>query len=283
MIIFSTRSAYHMVCKMRLSKANYKIEEFSDREIFIKIEEDVKEKEVWVIASTEPPAENIFELFLLLDALMHAGAKKINLFFLYFGYARQAIAPMGEARSAEHIFDVLKKFPLNKIFIVHAHASDILKKFMNFTNVIDYDFFCEIVKNYDAIAAPDKGAAGFAQQVANECKKEIVFLHKTRPEHDIVKIESVSGNVESKKILLIDDMISTGRTLIQACQKLKEFGAIEVSAAATHGVFAIGSYEMLENGLLKNIYVTNTLDRISQGKIKVTDISKFIENIISQS
>ncbi len=283
MIIFSTKSANHITDKINLPKPDYRIEQFSDGELFIKINENVKGKDVWVIASTEPPAENLLELFFLLDTLTYLGTKKINLLFLYFGYARQAIAQHDESHSAQFICNILKNFKLNKTIIVHAHAFDVLQKFMKVTNVIDFDFFCQVAKNYDAVAAPDKGAVEFAQKVANECHKEIIFLHKIRPEKDVAKIESIEGNVAGKKILLIDDMISTGRTLIEACNELKRLGALDVSAAATHGVFASGSYERLEDSTLKNIYVTNTLNRKSQGKIKIVDISKFIENVISHN
>ncbi len=283
MIIFFNNATRDLVQKITLHKAHFIIKQFSDGEIYVKIEDDVAHKEVYVVASTGAPAKNLVELFFLLDALMRAGAQKINLFFTYFGYARQAVALPGEASSAQLICTILKKFPLHKIYSMHIHSADLMKTFLTFTNVIDINFFCNLAKNYDTIAAPDKGAAEFAQNVANACAKEIVFLHKMRPEHEKVRIESVDGIVSGKKILLVDDIISTGRTLIEAGTMLKKLGALEVSAAATHGVFSEGSYERLEESCLKKIYVTNTLKNFSKGKVDVIDISSFIERTITNN
>ena len=284
MNIFFTHSTQHLIKKMNITPASFVSKQFSDGELYVKIEQTLDaSSEVWVMASTIPPAENSLELFLLLDALVNAGAQKINIFFTYFGYARQTFALPGEARSAQLFCDILKKFPLGKVYIMHAHAAEILKDFLKFTNVIDMDFFCTNAKNYDVIVAPDQGAAEFAHHVAQICNKEIVVLQKKRYKHDEVIIESVNGNVKDKKLFLVDDMISTGRTLIKACHALKKLGALEVSAAATHGIFSGTAYQNLQESPLKNIYVTNTLPNNNQGKIEVTDISDYIKSIIVTS
>src|SRR5579872_6301511 len=122
MIIFSNRAAAHLVNKVQLPKADCTIKQFSEGEIYLKINQDIKKQDIWVIACTQPPAENLLELFLLLDTLMDAGAHKINLFFPYFVYARQAKSVAQEAQSAKYICNTLKQFPLDKIVMIHAHA-----------------------------------------------------------------------------------------------------------------------------------------------------------------
>lgn len=281
MIVFFTRSVTHLIEKMKVPKARIIIKQFSDGELYIKIDETVQHKEVWVIAATNPPAENLLELFFLLDALVREGVQKINLFFSYFGYARQVIAAPGEACSAQLICDLLKKFPLGQVYVLHIHAADIVKTFLTMTNIIPMDFFCSLAKNYDIVAAPDRGAFDFAQRVAQQSGKHAVFLKKIRHEHEKVRIESVDGTVVGKKIILVDDMISTGNTLIESCKALENLGALEVSAAATHGIFSAGAVERLQESLLKKIYVTNSLPVRSQGKIEVHDISKLIESVIT--
>jgi len=180
MIVFFTRSTEHLAQKINVTKGKYLLKKFSDGELFVKLEQDVKDKDVFVVASTQTPAENIMELFFLLNALVRSGVKKINLFFTYFGYARQFIALPGEACNAQLICNILKKFPLEKIIIMHVHAADIMENFLNFENQIDFNFFCNVAKNYDVIAAPDKGAYDFAQKVAQECGKKNYLFKKNK-------------------------------------------------------------------------------------------------------
>lgn len=256
------------------------IKQFSDGEVYVKIESDIKDKRIWVIASTQSPAENLIELIFLLDALARLGASNINIFFPYFSYARQAIAQTGEAASAQRICTILKQFPIGTVKMLHVHAPDRMQSFLNFENVIDIDFFCHAAREYDCIAAPDKGAADFAQKIAYKCEKEAVFLQKIRPDHEYVKIESITGTVAGKKILLVDDIISTGRTMIEAAQALKNAGALEVACAATHGIFTNGAAERFEQSVIKKIYVTNSLKDFQPDSIKTYNVSRFIEAII---
>lgn len=280
MIIVATRSAKQLVDNMHIPQANYIIKQFSDGEIYVKINQDVQAQEVWVVAATQPPAEHVLELFFLLDALTRAGAKKINIFFTYFGYARQAVALSGEACSAQFICDVLQKFSLGRVYIMHAHAADILHTFLPFNNAIDISFFCSVAQQYDIIAAPDKGAVAFAKEVAQRCNKEIIFFHKMRPEHERVTIKSVDGIATGKSVLLVDDIISTGSTMIEAAQALKKLGATHVAAAATHGIFSPGAFERLAASTLEKMYVTNTIMHAPHEKIEVVDVSAFVESII---
>lgn len=284
MTIYYTRSTEYFAPHIAIPQAPCTIKTFSDGELYVKIEQAIQPTEdIWILTSTEPPATNLLELFFLLDALTHKGAQRIHLFFSYFGYARQAVAQPGEAHSTELISKIVRTFPVYKTYILHAHAATKLADYLPFTNVIDNNFFCSIAKNYDVIAAPDAGAAPFATAIATACHKEVVFLQKIRPEHDQVRIESVDGAVAGKRVLLVDDIISTGRTLIQAAHALKELGATEISAAATHGIFAPGSVERLAESPLTTVYVTNTPQRSSTKKIQVYDVSSFIESTILAS
>ncbi len=275
MITIYTRSAAHLAPAIQLSRAPYAVTQFSDGELHIEIEPDIARHEIWIITSTQAPAENILELFFLLDALTKAGAQKINILFTYFAYARQA-------SSAEFICNVLKKFSLNKIIIVHAHASQQLHAALNFTDALAMDFFCNVAQGYDIVAAPDQGAAEFAKKVAHISNKDIILLHKSRPEHDQVKIESIDGIVKNKRVLLIDDIISTGRTLDEAARALKNLGAQEIGAAATHGIFSPGAHERLTASDIKKIYVTNSLDQAHDSVEQIYNIGPLIQKIIQK-
>lgn len=280
MIVFSTRTTRHIAKKLAMPLGACTITEFSDGELFVRIDQDVQDQDVWVLAGTQTPAENMFELFFLLDALQRSGAR-INLFVTYFSYARQIIADQGEALNAQVICNILKQFTVIKICVIHPHSL-LLHNFLSFTSVYDRDFFCELAESYDAIAAPDQGAVLLAQDIAQKTGKSLIVLKKNRPEHDKVEISSLEGNVNRLKILIVDDMISTGNTLVQAAKSLLKEGAISVAAAATHGVFSPGARDFLESSPLEKIFITNTIDQLSLGKIMVSDITPRIKKIMLQ-
>lgn len=220
MTLFSTTSAYHLAQHIPMQKGDCVIKRFSDGELYVQIKQNVAGKQVWVIAATNPPADNLLELFFLLDALRRGGAS-ISLLITYLSYARQVVAAPGEAHSAQLICSVLNSFKLSQVLIMHPH-SELLHKYLTFKAVYDLEFFCDQAKEYDAIAAPDAGAFAFAKEIANICNKDLIALTKTRPEHEQVTIQFVDGLVASKKILLVDDIIATGRTLATAAQELKK-------------------------------------------------------------
>ena len=143
------------------------------------------------------------------------------------------------------------------------------------------DFFCTPAAKFDAIAAPDKGASTWAHDIANICKKEFIQITKKRPAQERVNIVSTEGNVAGKKVLLVDDIISTGRTITQCADTLKQLGATSVVAAITHGIFSPGSYQLIEQSPLERIYVTNSIvPHGSCEKVTIVDISQFIQNIM---
>lgn len=280
MIAIFTQATHHLAKTIHVRQIPVLVKQFSDGELYVKITEEISDPHILLIASTPAPTNNLLELFFLLDTLRRAGAKTITLFFTYFGYARQAIAQQGEACSAELICSMLSQFFPEKIYIIDAHNSSALQRYMSYINLIDTDFFCSKAQPYDAIASPDKGSYALAKKIAQKTDKDLIELHKLRPEHEQVKLELVNGSVQGKKILLIDDMISTGRTIIEASMLLHKAGACQVSAAATHGIFTQGAYEQIEQSSLAKIYITNSLNNSSRGKIEVYDISGFIQTTI---
>ena len=268
----------HLASNIALKPGRCTVKQFSDGELFVRIDEDVQGKDVWLLVGTHAPAEHLLEFFFLCDALQRAGAH-VNVFISYFAYARQVVAAPGEAHSAQVISTIIKNFALPTLYIMHPHSS-LLHDFLAFTAVRDIDFFCKQAEAYDAIASPDKGAFALAQEVAQICGKDLILLTKMRPEKEEVRIVSIEGQAAGKKVLLVDDIISTGRTITESARALKKLGASSIAAAATHGVFSPGSFQLLEQGPLEKIFVTNTIAQNSHGKITVVDISQFIQKIM---
>ena len=281
MILFSNRAALHLVPHIPIKLGDYVSKRFSDGELFVRVNEEVQGKKVWVLASTQPPADNLLELLFLIDALERAGAS-INLLITYFSYARQIVAKQGEAHSAEVICKMLNNCAFSQILIMHPHSL-LLHNYLTFKAFYDLQFFCNLARDFDAIAAPDEGASAFAKEVSTLCNKDLIVLTKTRPDHEQVKIVSIDGPVANKKILLVDDIISTGRTLVAAAHDLKKQGAGQIAAAATHGIFSTGAHELIEKSELEKVYVTNTIAQKSHGKIVVVDISATLYKMIQDN
>src|SRR3990167_6270682 len=278
MNLFFTESVKYLEKNFEYSK--YKLDRFCDGELYLKLETDVKNREVFVITNTMAPSDNILELTFLLDALTRQNAK-INLFFTYFGYSRQdRINEEGEAVSAEVISRILRLFDINKIFILHPH-SDKLSYYLNFKPIIPFSIFAELAKNFDFIVSPDKGGAALVKKIAELSNTKFFSLTKKRIDHDNVAFIEGSENVSGKRILIIDDMITTGSTIIKSAELLYKNGASIVDVAATHGVFCSGAIEKLENSSINKIYVTDSIKQNQiPDKFEVISIAPIIEKEI---
>ncbi len=281
-MIFSTRQCNHIAEDLPFKKGRLLLKQFSDGELLVKIEEDVRDKIVWVIGSTAVPAENTIELMLLLDALQRAQAR-IYLVLTYFGYARQDRTSKGESLGSALFSTFLKSFNLEKIFIIHAH-SPALHSFLDFENVIPVSLFCTPASGKDRIAAPDQGAYELAEAIAKTCNLGFITVTKMRPAHEAVEVTGVHNNIHQKRILIVDDIISTANTLISVAHILKDLGAHSIQAAATHGVFADGARERLQGSdLFEKVYVTDTLPQPpGYPKIVVLPIAPFIKKLIEE-
>lgn len=278
MRLFYTKSVEHLARKIKLKKGKFIISTFPDREIYVKINEKVKNRRVAVLAATNPPAENLLELMFLLDTLQRGGAK-INLFLTYFGYARQDRAEEGEAFTGKLICSWLRDFKVKKIKVLHMHSPR-LKKFLKFEEVIPYQFFSSRIAKNDVVVAPDLGALKLAQKLSKIKRCPMAVITKKRI-NGKVQLLSLRGNVKGKRVVIVDDMVSTGSTVIKAAELLKQKGAKEVRVMATHGVFAGDAVRKLENSPISKIYITNSLpQKIKSKKIEVVDASNFLEKQI---
>jgi ribose-phosphate pyrophosphokinase len=279
-VLYYTNSAEHIANRMRMKKGTFILTKFSDGEIYSRVEDDVRGKDVWVLASTQPPADNLLELAFLLDSLTRRGAT-VNLFILYFAYARQdRIVKAGEALASKVVSDLLQSFNLKRIFVMHIHSSR-TTKFLDYENVLPIGLFSAVIRKMEVVVAPDRGALDLAKKVSKEYGLALAYMEKFRPEIEEVEITRLVGNVKGKKALIVDDMISTGGTVIKASQRLRKSGAKEVKVIATHGVFSGDAVKNLERSGIKSVYVTNSIKpKYSSRLIRTVDISKYVESIM---
>ena len=276
-LIFYNTAAKEFALRLHGKKGKILLKRFTDGEIYVKINENVSKKNVLVVANLIPPADNIFELFLLLDSLKRAKAR-INLLVTYFSYGRQDRIKKGEALSYSIICNLLRQFRLQKIFVIHPHSSK-MKKFLRYKEIIPLDILYDLTKKADVLVAPDYGIVDLVRKIGKKLKKPIIIIEKKRVSEKKVAIKSIKGDIDltGKKVLLIDDMISTGSTLIEAIRFLHKHNAKNIVAYATHGIFSEDAIKRLNMSIIDNIYVSNSFPVKNKGKIKVIDISKLVE------
>ncbi len=275
-----------------------KCKTFSDGEQYVQFEENLRGKHVYLIQSTNPPAENWLRLFLALDAARGASASEITTVIPYFGYARQdRKTKPREPISARVFARVLDTLNTDRMLTMDLH-SDALGGFFRYTNV---DFLYarpvlvahikEVLK--DALEAdelvvvsPDAGGVGRANSYARRLMKyaDLAIIHKEREIPNQIAHMKLIGEVKGKVALIVDDMADTCGTLARAVDLLVENGAKEVYAAVTHGLFSGGANELLDGSPIKKIFTTDTIstDRPLSKKIEVVPVGPIFGEAIQR-
>ncbi|MBP6021221.1 MAG: ribose-phosphate diphosphokinase [Candidatus Methanomethylophilaceae archaeon] len=237
---------------------------FPDGECYIRIDSDALNDDVVIVQNTYPDA-NIIEMFLLQDAVRRMGAKTITLVIPYFGYARQdRVFKPGEPESAKVMAQHLS-LNCDRVLTVDIHKEAVLDHFscphrdLKAAAAIA-DYFKG--KGIDLVLSPDFGAAGRAKDVGSRMGVPYDHLEKVRLSGSDVRISPATMDCKGKSVLIVDDMISTGGTIIAARQALMEAGAKSVSVACTHGVFVNNALERLTGSALDAVLCCNTLENM---------------------
>ncbi|MBI3379282.1 ribose-phosphate pyrophosphokinase [Candidatus Gottesmanbacteria bacterium] len=240
---------------------------FADSECRVRIEEDVVDQDVFIIQSVSNPVdENLMELLLLGDAVKRGEARKVIAVLPYHGYARQdRVHRMGECLSASVVTKLIESIGFDKLITVELH-SDAISGFFKIPliHLSGLSLFKEeIEKNKDdvVIVSPDAGAAKRAQSFAEMLDLPLSYIEKKRDLNQAHKIISmkVVGDVKDKRAFIVDDVIVSGGTLINAAYLLKQKGAKQVIAAATHADFVGGADKILQDSPIDKIWVTDTI------------------------
>lgn len=295
--IFSGRASVGLAEKIAKSYGiplgDVKVMEFSDGEFQPSFEETVRGQDVFLVQSTTPPTENLFELLLMIDAAKRASANKIIAVIPYFGFARQDRKDKPRvAIGAKLVANMLMVAGIDRIITMDLHADQI----QGFFEVpVDHlyastIFYNEILKFKDEnliMAAPDAGGAKRANSYAKKLNTTLAICHKHRKQANEVAEMTVIGDVEGKNVILVDDMCDTAGTLTKAADSFMEKGALSVRAFCTHAILSGPAYERIENSQLTKLYVTDTIPLKQQSdKIEVLSASELfasvIKNVINQ-
>jgi ribose-phosphate pyrophosphokinase len=271
-----------------------KVKRFSDGEIQIEIDENVRSRDVFVIQSTcSPVNDNLVELLLMIDAFKRASAAKITAVIPYYGYARQdkKVAPRVPI-SAKLVADMLTVAGASRIITMDLHAGQI-QGFFNipvdnlFAAAVLIDYIRANFNNDLVIVSPDAGGVERARAFAKRLNAGLAIIDKRRDAPNKAKAMAVIGNVSDKAVVILDDMVDTAGTLVEAADAIMRNGAKEVHACCAHPVLSGPSIERIEGSPLKTLVVTDTIPLRQNAKIcnkiKVLTISELIGEAIIRS
>jgi ribose-phosphate pyrophosphokinase len=262
---------------------------FSDGEFEPSYEETIRGSYVFIVQSTFPSTDNLWELLLMIDAAKRASAYKVIAVIPYFGYARQDRKDKPRVSiGAKVAADVLSIAGVDRIIVVDLHADQI----QGFFNVpVDHLYASSLFVPYIqemnlpnlVIASPDVGGTKRANTYAKLLKTDMVICHKTRSKANVVGDMTVIGDVEGKDVVLVDDIIDTAGTIAKAADLLMAKGASSVRAFATHPVLSGPAYELIENSKLEAVYFTDTIPLKKQSdKIKIIPLAPLLADVIDK-
>ncbi len=241
------------------------IKTFSDGEIWAKYSDNIRGSDVFIVQSTIPPAENLMELLIMIDAAKRASARKVAAVIPYFGYARQDRKDQPRVSiTAKLIANLITTAGADRVITMDLHAPQI----QGFFDIpVDHLYSSAILVKYFkkhkisnlAVVSPDVGGIKMARAYAKRLEADLIVIDKRRPRQNVAEVMNIIGDAKGKNILIVDDLIDTAGTLNNAVKALQDAGAKDVYAACTHPVLSGSAIERIENSALKKIVVTDSL------------------------
>lgn len=248
------------------------VSRFSDGEIFVQINENVRGAEVFIIQPTNPPAENLMELLILIEASRRASAATITAVIPYYGYSRQDRKDQPRvAITARLVANLITVAGAHRVITMDLHASQIQGFFdipsdHLYASSIFNRYFLDLKLPNPVVVSPDVGAIRIARAFAKKLDAGLAIIDKRRPQPNQAEILNIIGEVEGKTVIIRDDMVDTAGTIVQAADVLAEKGAREIYACATHPVLSGQALERIKNSRIKKFVVGDTID-LSQKKL----------------
>ena len=285
----SNPSLSKSICRLlKLKLVNTNIKNFSDGEIYVEINENIRGNSVFVIQSTATPAnDNLMELLLCIDALKRSSAKNITAVIPYFGYARQdrKVVPRTSI-SAKLISNLITKAGADRVVTVDLHAGQIQGFFdIPVDNLYATPIFFRHIKkklklNNIVCVSPDVGGVARTRGLSKLLNVNLAIVDKRRPAPGKSEVMNIIGDVKNKICIMVDDIIDSGGTIVNAAKMLKSKGAKEIHVYITHGVLSGDAVKKIRNSPIKNLVITDTIDNSKKLKnaknIEVLSISNLL-------
>ncbi|APG72784.1 ribose-phosphate pyrophosphokinase [Lactobacillus delbrueckii subsp. jakobsenii ZN7a-9 = DSM 26046] len=255
--------------RMGLKLSTSSVVRFSDGEIQVDIDDSVRGKDVFLIQSTSAPVnDNLMELLIMIDAVRRASAASVNIVLPYYGYARQDRKTRArEPITAKLVADMIQAAGADRVLSLDLHAPQIqgffdipVDNLMGAPLLADY-FLSNHLEEDAVVVSPDHGGVTRARKLAEFLGTSIAIVDKRRPKANVSEVMNIIGDVKGKRAILIDDMIDTAGTITLAAQALKNAGATEVYACATHAVLSGPAVDRLNNSVIKNLVLTDSIQQ----------------------
>lgn len=264
---------------------------FSDSEVFVQINENIRGRDVFIIQSTNPPAENLIELLMLIDAARRASAKRITAVIPYFGYARADRKDQPRVSiTAKLMANLLTTAGITRALALDLHASQIQGFFdiptdhlyasMLFHRYVEQKGLGNLV-----VVSPDVGSIKITRSFAKRLHVPLAIVDKRRPAQNEAEVMNVIGDVSGKNVIMIDDMIDTAGTITNAAHALVEMGAKDVYACCTHAVLSGEALERIEDSPIKEMVVTDSIDNSTKSlpsTVKVLTVADLLAEAIAR-
>jgi ribose-phosphate pyrophosphokinase len=263
---------------------------FRDGEIEVNILENVRGVDAFIVQPTAPPADNLFELLVMTDALRRASAWRITAVIPYFGYARQDRKDRPRVPiTAKLVANLITTAGTDRVLTMDLHAPQI----QGFFDIpLDHIYAAPVLLRYFdenatgdlVVMSPDVGSIKMGRAFAKRLGASLGFVDKRRPKPDAAEVVNVVGDVAGKHVVMVDDIINTGNSMIEAAHAIMKLGAKKITAGSTHAVFSEGALAKLAASPIEEIVVTNTLahEGLSEKKIKVLSVAELLGEAIDR-
>jgi ribose-phosphate pyrophosphokinase len=263
------------------------LKRFSDGEIWVKYGENIRGSDVFIIQSTNPPAENLVELLIMVDAAKRASAKRITAVIPYFGYSRQDRKDQPRVSiTAKMVANLITVAGADRVITMDLHAAQIQGFFdIPFDHLYGSSVFSTLFDQFMnnlVVVSPDVGGIKMARSYAKRLHANLVVIDKRRPKQNLAEVVHIIGEVEGKDVLIVDDLIDTAGTFVGAIEALKKKGAEDIYGAITHPLLSGPALERIEQSELSKLFVSDTIQIPGKSdKIEVISASEiFAEAVV---
>ncbi|MEW6614830.1 MAG: ribose-phosphate pyrophosphokinase [Thermodesulfobacteriota bacterium] len=276
------------ICQyLEIPLGKVRVKSFSDGETAVEIDESVRGMDVFAVQSTCTPGNtNLMELLIMIDALKRASARRITAALPYYGYARQdrKVSPRAPI-TAKLVADLIAAAGADRVLTVDLHAGQI----QGFFNIpVDHLYATPVILKYMkerfqndlTVVSPDAGGVERARAFAKRLNSSLAIIDKRRVDFNVAEVMNIIGEVDGKKVVILDDMVDTAGTLTQAADALSQKGAVKVYACCTHPVLSGQAISRIKDSAIEELVVTDTIPLVEEGrlckKIKVLSVAELL-------